>query len=82
LLKPRVIITTYNPHVGSFSRVLVVSAKTTLLGPGADLVMQSQSAPRTSLRTQRQPLDKLKLHHYRFFPAPESPTFTFQRNRP
>src|SRR4029077_9771566 len=27
LLKPRVIITAYNPHVGSFSRALVVSAK-------------------------------------------------------
>jgi hypothetical protein len=41
LLKPRVIITAYNPHVGSFSRALVVAAKQLYSGLGADLVMKS-----------------------------------------
>jgi predicted esterase len=35
-----VIITAYNPHVGSFSRALVVCTKQLCSGPGADHVMK------------------------------------------
>jgi hypothetical protein len=43
-----VIITAYNLHVGSFSRALVVAAQQLYSGPGADLVIKSQRAQRST----------------------------------
>jgi hypothetical protein len=46
LLKPRMKITAYNPHVGSFPRALVLFSDNQCTRLGADLFMQSLSPPR------------------------------------
>src|SRR5260370_20439415 len=48
LLKPRMKITAYNPHVGSFLRALVLFSDNQDTRLGADLFMQSRRAQRTS----------------------------------
>lgn len=50
LLKPRMKITAYNPHVGSFPRTLVLFSDNQDTPPGADLVMQSQRGPRKAAK--------------------------------
>ena len=60
LLKPRVKITAYNPHVGSFPRALVLFSDNQDTRLGADLFMPSQS----SQRSPAEFAEKFKLDHY------------------
>src|ERR1700674_1727132 len=50
LLKPRMKITAYNPHVGSFLRALVLFSDNQDTRLGADLIMQSRRTRRNAAK--------------------------------